>query len=281
MPRGQKQCGNCGEFTGPRTKICPKCNTPFIIKGSSVENVEDSYISNDSFSIDEEIHFTTTSKKCAYCEETYSHDSKRKDCYGNTAFVYNNGLYCSKFCLRQASVKIGEIALKLKRGLKLDTEQLDLLSILENREQELKEFKQILGEYPSITFRIRPEKVRPFTSAKELVDHGLKVPISSDYQQKVADNDQEEPPLTFADLKAEFTESVKEEKEENHSPPEPPPSLKGFAGLFSKNKPAIEIQTKSSKINYGSPGRGQKKCKGCGACIGVRSLKCKHCGHPC
>jgi len=32
MPRGKKSCDKCGRKAGPRTKVCPKCNTHFIFK---------------------------------------------------------------------------------------------------------------------------------------------------------------------------------------------------------------------------------------------------------
>lgn len=37
MPRGKKECPECGELLGPRTKECPKCEHKFAIKtgGSS------------------------------------------------------------------------------------------------------------------------------------------------------------------------------------------------------------------------------------------------------
>ena len=32
MPRGQKTCSKCGEATGPRSFVCPKCGQPFSFK---------------------------------------------------------------------------------------------------------------------------------------------------------------------------------------------------------------------------------------------------------
>ena len=32
MPKGCKSCSSCGFCTGPRAYICPKCNTPFVLK---------------------------------------------------------------------------------------------------------------------------------------------------------------------------------------------------------------------------------------------------------
>ena len=40
MPKGKKQCDKCGREAGPRTKICPKCNTHFIFKPKSRHQVK-------------------------------------------------------------------------------------------------------------------------------------------------------------------------------------------------------------------------------------------------
>jgi hypothetical protein len=37
MPKGKKTCDNCGNLTGPRAFMCPKCNTPFVFKAKSKE----------------------------------------------------------------------------------------------------------------------------------------------------------------------------------------------------------------------------------------------------
>ena len=46
MPRGQKKCENCGEFTGPRSRSCPKCHHSFIFKVQSKEQKTQSLVKN-------------------------------------------------------------------------------------------------------------------------------------------------------------------------------------------------------------------------------------------
>lgn len=46
MPRGQKQCGSCGEFTGPRAYSCPKCHASFVFKLQTKEQKNTKVIKN-------------------------------------------------------------------------------------------------------------------------------------------------------------------------------------------------------------------------------------------
>lgn len=46
MPRGQKQCDKCGEFTGPRSYCCPKCQNTFAFSVKSKEQKSVSIIKN-------------------------------------------------------------------------------------------------------------------------------------------------------------------------------------------------------------------------------------------
>lgn len=286
MPRGQKECKNCGAFTGPRTKICDKCNTPFIIKGSTEVSSPNDYLSNDSVSFDSEIHFETKTRKCALCEFEYSCDFKHKDCYGNLVYEFKNGLYCSVFCLRQASNIIGKAALKIRKNQILTQEETELFSIIEKRENEISEFEKHLTEYPSVKFKIRPDKALAPRTKEDLVALGLKTPIRSDYQPKVEENvdDDFETPIGFADL----IETEKEETVQIKTPliqNQTPASTGGFGALIS-GQPVVKpspTPTVSVSSNEKDPGRGpgRKQCKNCKFHIGVRSQKCKFCEHNC
>lgn len=44
MPRGQKCCDKCGNCTGPRAYVCPKCNHQFVFKVQSKDKKNTKFI---------------------------------------------------------------------------------------------------------------------------------------------------------------------------------------------------------------------------------------------
>ena len=46
MPKGKKTCDNCGELTGPRAYMCPKCQHPFVFAVQSKERKNTRLIRN-------------------------------------------------------------------------------------------------------------------------------------------------------------------------------------------------------------------------------------------
>jgi hypothetical protein len=46
MPKGKKTCENCGTMTGPRSYMCPDCNTPFTFAVQSKEKKTTKIIKN-------------------------------------------------------------------------------------------------------------------------------------------------------------------------------------------------------------------------------------------
>lgn len=46
MPKGKKTCDKCGTLTGPRSYMCPNCNTPFSFAPKSKEKRNTKIIRN-------------------------------------------------------------------------------------------------------------------------------------------------------------------------------------------------------------------------------------------
>ena len=46
MPKGKKTCSNCGQESGPRTYMCPNCNSSFAFKPKSKEQKNTKIIRN-------------------------------------------------------------------------------------------------------------------------------------------------------------------------------------------------------------------------------------------
>jgi len=300
MPRGQKQCKSCGEPSGPRTKICPKCNTPFLMKDSGENSLSlDDYLTNDSRNYLSPSHESAYARRtCALCQNSYSANNSEKDCFGVIIYKYKYGIYCGEYCYRKSLLEFSKIILKLKNQEELLEKEIKLIQTLEDRLDEIEKFNSQVENNPFIHFIIKPDKKKPLFSKEEALAMGFKEPRRpplKGYQSKADNIDDDSDDLGLVGfsglVEAEFEEK-KEPIETNSglvSPVAPKPN--GFEALTVKKPIASGFEAltatgnKPTAVNSQDkdPGRGpgRKQCKNCKFHIGVRSHTCKFCGHSC